>query len=244
VECPKCQKPIEIDCKVCPACGEKLPQRTPCPHCGERLDGKWNVCPFCGLALSEDFHGQGDISVQDSVVKEIRRTTNISHTSSNIGQQFLGPVSIKVQGASSEQQTAQNAISKGIQLLELGQATNAAKFFRDALEADPLDNNANLFLGIALLSQQHISHMKHSQIREAETALKIAMSDQSTCQACLYSLAAIRHCFYMDHSMREPSPSFAEAKKLATKARPMTDRQERLLSGLKTCQSFAIDWCL
>lgn len=43
--CPGCQRKVEPDFMVCPACHTQLKVR--CRHCGRLLHPKWTLCPYC-----------------------------------------------------------------------------------------------------------------------------------------------------------------------------------------------------
>jgi RNA polymerase subunit RPABC4/transcription elongation factor Spt4 len=43
--CPNCQRPIEHDFVLCPACRTQL--KHPCRRCGRLLQLDWEVCPYC-----------------------------------------------------------------------------------------------------------------------------------------------------------------------------------------------------
>ena len=43
--CPGCQRKVEPDFMVCPACRTQLKVR--CQHCGRLLHPKWTICPYC-----------------------------------------------------------------------------------------------------------------------------------------------------------------------------------------------------
>lgn len=43
--CPGCQRKVEPDFMVCPACRTQLKAR--CRHCGRLLHPKWTLCPYC-----------------------------------------------------------------------------------------------------------------------------------------------------------------------------------------------------
>ncbi len=43
--CPGCQRKVEPDFMVCPACHTQLKVR--CRHCGRLLHPKWSLCPYC-----------------------------------------------------------------------------------------------------------------------------------------------------------------------------------------------------
>jgi RNA polymerase subunit RPABC4/transcription elongation factor Spt4 len=46
--CPSCNRSIEEDFVVCPACQTRL--KKPCLACGRLLHLRWTICPYCGAA--------------------------------------------------------------------------------------------------------------------------------------------------------------------------------------------------
>ena len=53
--CPKCNKHVSDEWKVCSYCGEELVEVVDysCSKCGRDVDDDWKLCPYCGESLDE-----------------------------------------------------------------------------------------------------------------------------------------------------------------------------------------------
>ena len=71
MNCPNCHSEVQPGWKVCPACGEKLPQEKLCANCGKNLDASWKACPFCGADMQEQ--RSPSTTIRDSVIKELHQ---------------------------------------------------------------------------------------------------------------------------------------------------------------------------
>ncbi len=49
--CPECGKAVEEDWQVCPYCGAAL--TCECPECGKATEPDWVACPYCGATLKD-----------------------------------------------------------------------------------------------------------------------------------------------------------------------------------------------
>lgn len=250
MDCPKCDNQVQSDWAACPWCGAAIPKMPTCRKCGKELDAAWKSCPFCGATCS-DAHEQ-NISIQDSVVKgdihvtdargqSTHNTVVTNSSTTNVGQQFVGSTVNINQGPSPLEQS-QSALLAGREALLRG--GSGIPQLREACRLAPDSPEANLTFGIALVSDDPIGSLSHARVQEAESLLSIALADMGTAAAAAYTLAAIRHCFYMDHSGTQPQPSFATLKSTYTEAAPPSDLQKQLLEGLSVCDDFEIDWTL
>lgn len=139
-------------------------------------------------------------------------------------------------------QLSRTALDVGIRLLlEGGPAIGA---IRDACKAAPDSPEANLALGVAFLSSGPIGALSHAKAQEAEATLRVALMNSGTRAAAAHALAALRHCFYMDHSSKQPSPDFATLLTMYKEAPVPSDRQKRILGRLAVCDGFQLDWML
>lgn len=73
MNCIYCNYEIEPGWKACPSCGERLPETLTCKSCGETVQTTWKVCPICGGTTN---NRSSQISISDSVVREIHQTVN------------------------------------------------------------------------------------------------------------------------------------------------------------------------
>ena len=53
--CPSCEADIQPDWRVCPSCGERLPEKSCCISCLKELEHAWKACPYCGVKVGGDF---------------------------------------------------------------------------------------------------------------------------------------------------------------------------------------------
>jgi len=113
---------------------------------------------------------------------------------------------------------SRTVLDSGISLLLQGGPAIGA--IRDAWKADPDSPETNLALGVAFLSSGPIGVLSHANAQEAEAALRVALANPETCAAAVHALAALRHCFYMDHSSRQPSPDFTTLLTMHKEASP------------------------
>ena len=250
MQCPKCDKQVQADWTACPWCGAAIPKIPACQKCGKELDAVWKSCPFCGAACSK---GQEQkISIQDAVVKgdihltdardqSSHNTTITNNSTTNVGQQFIGST-VNINQAPSPLEQSQSALLAGREALLQG--GSGIPQLREACRLAPGSHEANLTFGIALLSGDPIGSLSHTQVQEAEALLSVALADTGTRAAAAYALAAIRHCFYMDHSGSQPQPDFYALKSTCVKAAPPSDLQKQLLDGLSVCDDFELDWTL
>ena len=72
LKCANCGQSVQSDWRVCPSCGEKLPQVRTCSQCGQALDGKWKICPFCGMQPAST--QSSGTEIRDSVVKKFHQS--------------------------------------------------------------------------------------------------------------------------------------------------------------------------
>ena len=248
--CLQCNEEIKEGWAACPWCGAAIPQKLICSQCGGELDATWKSCPFCGEACSS---GQEQkISIQDSVVKgdmhltdardqSTHDTTVTNNSTTNVGQQFVGST-VNINQAPSSLDQSRSALLAGREALLRG--GSGIPQLREACRLAPGSAEANLTLGIAILSNAQIGCLSHAQVQEAEAALSVSLADTGTKAAAAYALAAIRHCFYMDQSGNSPHPPFSALRSTYAEASPLSDLQKQLLERLKVCDDFGVDWTL
>ena len=221
-----------------------------CQKCDKELDTSWKSCPFCGQVCSSG--QEQSITIQDSVVKgdihltdtrdqSTHNTTITNNSTTNVGQQFVGST-VNINQAPSPLEQSQSALLAGREALLHG--GSGIPQLREACRLAPGSHEANLTFGIALLSGAPINSLSRAQVQEADALLSVALTEARTRAAAAYALAAIRHCFYMDHSGSPPQPDFYTLKSTCGGAAPPSDLQRQLLDGLSVCDDFELDWTL
>lgn len=261
--CTSCGFTLQAGWKVCPACGNKLPEEGKCLSCGKVIDPVWKACPECGAktngAGNDKLDGNQSIvdskqkvNIQDSVIKGdihlsdtrdfSKHITNVTDNSTTkIGQQYVGST-VNINQAPSSEEMAKSLLTKGLDsLIQGGSATNS---FREVCKLNPGSTKANLALGIAILLENKIAKLSHRQVQEVERALNRAISDPSMAYTAAYALGALRHCFYIDHSMKQPEPDFKKLKEIACNSSPPNSEFKSLIDKLQVCDDFKIDWML
>ena len=250
MKCGKCEKEIQSDWATCPWCSAAIPQRRACHKCGEEIDATWKSCPFCGEACANK--QEQNVSVQDSVIKgdihltdareqSTHNTTIMNNSTTNVGQQFVGST-VNFNQTPTRKDQALAALEVGKNALLKGAASVST--LRDACKLAPNCPDTNLAFGIAILSSERIGKLSHDKVQEAELALGIALGHPGTRSAAAQALGALRHCFYLDHSMRQPSPSFDELKAASREDGKPTDEQKAMLARMQHCKEYEIDWIL
>jgi len=234
-----------------------------CTSCGFTLQAGWKACPECGAktngAGNDKLDGNQSIvdskqkvNIQDSVIKGdihlsdtrdfSKHITNVTDNSTTkIGQQFVGST-VNINQAPSSEEMAKSLLRKGLDsLIQGGSATNS---FREVCKLNPGSTKANLALGIAILLENKIAKLSHRQVQEVEWALNRAISDPSMAYTAAYALGALRHCFYIDHSMKQPEPDFKKLKEIACNSSSPNSEFKSLIDKLQVCDDFKIDWML
>ena len=250
MHCSKCSKEVQADWAACPWCGAAIPKMPTCRKCGKELDAAWKSCPFCGEVCHNE--QEQSITIQDSVVKgdihltdtrdqSTHNTTITNNSTTNVGQQFVGST-VNINQAPSPLEQSQSALFAGRDALLRG--GGGIPQLREACRLAPGSHEANLTFGVALLSGGPIGTLSHARVQEAEALLSVALADTGTSAAAAYALAAIRHCFYMDHSGTQPQPDFRTLKSTYSQATPPSELHKQLLDGLSVCDDFEIDWTL
>lgn len=51
--CPRCEKMVEPDFKLCPYCGYEISLKG-CPSCGKEVSPNFRLCPYCGKSLKAE----------------------------------------------------------------------------------------------------------------------------------------------------------------------------------------------
>ncbi len=252
MKCTQCDAEITTGAKFCPECGTA--QQVHCPACGQAVAPDAKFCPECGANLNNGGQPQptGGISVADSVIKgdikvtdasdhSTHSTTITDSSTTNIGQQFVGST-VNINQSKSRDEEASSALESGTAALRQG--GSAIPTLREAIRLSPECPNTNLALGIALLADGHIRKLHHARAEEAERVLSVALNHDATRSAAAEALGALRHCFYMDHSMRQPSPGFDELKATALASQAPTPEQREMLSHMQYCEDYQVDWML
>ena len=76
--CISCGQQLEASWKVCPTCGEKVPQGPVCDGCGQQLQADWKACPGCGRSTQKQ--PSASLDVGDSTVHTLtQNVTNITY---------------------------------------------------------------------------------------------------------------------------------------------------------------------
>jgi len=140
---------------------------------------------------------------------------------------------------------AEKTLAEAKQLILDGNAREARSRLRRYQELAVEPNvQAGVFLGISMLCERDIGAMLETDIRKAESLLACGLKSNDVARLAAYGLAAIRHCFYRDHSMKEPTPTFNELKRIYESADELEDDMQSVLKQLKVCEEFGADWLL
>ena len=163
------------------------------------------------------------------------------NSSVSIGQQIIASTLTVHQGLDDSERLAQLLDSARDALVR---GTPSLPAIHKALELAPESPCGNLLLGLAILTAEPITRLSHRKAAQAEQALLIALDSETTVAAAAPALAALRHCYYADHSMKQPPPTFEDIKVLARSAGCPSQPLQAILDQMRTCDGYLFDWAI
>ena len=123
--------------------------------------------------------------------------------------------------------------------------SDAAKSLQDALVQSPSEPRASLLLGLALLDGRNPELVSPAAIRQAESCLKTAATDERFRPASLTVLGVIKYDHYVRNGMAEGEPTLEEIV-ADLRALRLTESDRQLLKHLdataRAKQLLDIDW--
>lgn len=180
--CSLCGAPVEADARFCASCGSPLPPESAPPGTPSPASVRFGDIGFV----------RGGIEVDASV---------------HVGTQMniTGPVTVQVP----PRPDVAELLQKARQLLSCCAYREAIAVLREALQAAPLDPEANLLMGLALLEGRNPAVLGLATVKKAEKHL-VAAWQEGCLPLALIALGVIKHDYYAQNGMDEGTPSLQE----------------------------------
>ncbi len=179
-----------------------------CPMCGAPVTVNETACPYCRAGLYLD----GYDSVARLALEKVSK--------------FL-----EFYEQSSQPETLDTMLSKGLAHLRLGVYENAAAILQEACRKHPNSAKAFFYFGVSLVGGRRPRSMDLKDIQQAERALAAALRLDPSNATYLFFLAAMKADFYLNNGLRDSSPSVMELMERYGKSRTK-DREADILLRL------------